>query len=53
MVLSPAERALEFDDVDPAGAGAGIPVHQSDGVSGGGARDAPALDVNGGVDLHG
>ena len=61
-VVAPAERAVQIDEVDPAGAVARELPRHGHGVVGVGGRalrlalaqadHSPALHVNGGVELH-
>ncbi len=52
-VVARPEGAIEIDEVHPAGPGAREPARHGERVSSGGTRDAPALNVNGGKELHG
>ena len=61
-VLAPVERAVEIDEVDPASARARELLRHGEGVVGIRGRaarvalpqthHAPALDINGGIELH-
>ena len=51
-VVTGSEGAVEIDKVHPAGSGARELARQGERVSSSGTRDAPALDVNGGIKLH-
>jgi hypothetical protein len=46
------ECAIEIDEVHPAGPVARELARHGERVWRGGTRDAPALDVNGGIKLH-
>src|SRR6202007_2621084 len=52
LTPGPPPGAIEIDEGDPARPIPGVLVRHGDGIAVGRARDAPALNIDGGIEVH-